>query len=90
MRDRAGAWRAGSSTGPKHTARFCGVMRLWAWKEETRRRWSRRRVSVACGEDCEGGHEASKVGLPMHLRDTKVAQNGKTEVQVLIAGRWSG
>lgn len=47
MRGLVGVWRAGSSTGPKHTARFCGVMRLWAWKEETRRRWSRRRVSVA-------------------------------------------
>lgn len=69
-RGRAGVCLAGSSTGPKHTAKFCGVMRLWVWKEETRRRWSRRSVSVACGEGCQGGHKAGKpepVALAGHL-----------------------
>lgn len=63
-RGRAGVCLAGNNTGPKHTAKFCGVMRLCMWKEETRRRWSRRSVSVACGEGCGGGgHKGANLSL---------------------------
>lgn len=83
-RGREGVCLAGSNTGPKHTAKFCGVMRLWVWKEETRRRWSRRRVSVACGESCQGGHEAGKPEPWWHLQDSQGWLRVE-KLQVLIA-----
>lgn len=71
-RVREGVCLAGSSTGPKHTAKFCGVMRLWVWKEETRRRWSRRSVSVACGaETVARGGGGGKPEPLLHLQDTQ-------------------
>lgn len=70
-RDWVGVCLAGSSTGPKHTAKFCGVMRLWVWKEETRCRWSRRSVSVACGEGCQGEHRVGKPEPLLYLLDTQ-------------------